>query len=137
MKNERPALWSEPCANQNQSGGERSYTRFAAGRTTAISSSAVSSGRDWLAQNDPRPPPASPALALSAGGLQGGRRKAHINNSGCRNVTHPCYCGVSNDGNLASSNAFWRLATEYAAHGIATFPINIVGSEKKPAIRGW
>jgi hypothetical protein len=44
---------------------------------------------------------------------------------------------VSNDGNLASSNAFWRLATEYAAHGIATFPINIVGSEKKPAIRGW
>jgi len=60
MKHERPALWSEPCADQNQSSGEGSYTRFAAGRTTAISSSAVLSGRDWLAQHDPRVQPHSP-----------------------------------------------------------------------------
>jgi hypothetical protein len=34
-------------------------------------------------------------------------------------------------------NAFRDWQPQYAAHGIATFPINIVGSEKKPAIRGW
>jgi hypothetical protein len=75
MKHERPALWSEPCADQNQSAGERSYTRFAAGRTTAISSSAVLSGRDWLAQHD-RSLVSSPRLERQEA-LKEGRRKAH------------------------------------------------------------
>jgi hypothetical protein len=51
MKHERPALGSEPGADQNRSGGERSYTRFAAGRTTHLSTSPLS-GREWLAQHD-------------------------------------------------------------------------------------
>jgi hypothetical protein len=33
--------------------------------------------------------------------------------------------------------AFPDWQPQYAAHGIATFPIKITGSEKKPAIRGW
>jgi hypothetical protein len=75
MKYERPALWSEPCADQNQSSGERSFTRFAAGRTTAISSSAVLSGRDWLALYDPARHQEARSLRFQQRHREG--RKAH------------------------------------------------------------
>jgi len=52
MKHDGPPWRDGPCANQDQSDGERSYTKFAAGRTTLLSTSPTA-GRDWLAANDP------------------------------------------------------------------------------------
>src|SRR5262245_23618807 len=34
-------------------------------------------------------------------------------------------------------NVFAEWQPQYAAHGIATFPVKITGKDKRPAIKGW
>ena len=35
------------------------------------------------------------------------------------------------------SNVFREWQPRYAEHNLATFPVNITGKQKRPAIKGW